>query len=84
MLPIGGKSHVFGTGMMTLPDELSLANYQTTYVALFEAGYTHSGTQSSPMALLGSTIGSAQDPYRYLKTDGTHGMLPRLLTGSRD
>ena len=35
MLPIGGKSHVFGAGMMTLPDELSLADYRTTYDDLF-------------------------------------------------
>ena len=27
VLTIGGKPHVFGAGMMTLPDELSLANY---------------------------------------------------------
>ena len=82
-LPIGDKTRVFERGPAELPDQINDINYENTYKDMMGAGDRYGSAKSSPMALFGSTIGPSGDPYRYPREDGTHGMLPRLLTASR-
>jgi hypothetical protein len=82
-LTIGDKTHVFERGPAELPAQLDAINYANVYKDMMEAGNSYGSVQSSPMTLFGSSIGPCGDPYRYQREDGTHGMLPRLLTASR-
>ena len=82
-LAIGDKTHVFERGLAELPAQLDATNYASMYKDMMEAGNSYGSVQSSPMTLFGSSIGPCGDPYRYQRKDGTHGMLPRLLTASR-
>jgi hypothetical protein len=62
---------------MSIPIELSLDNYQTAFTGLRNVGMI-CRTKSSPVSILGSTIGAAGNVFILLDDDGQRRMLPRI------
>ena len=67
---------------MSIPIELSLDNYQTAFTGLRNVGMI-CRTKSSPVSILGSTIGAAGNDLMFLDDDGQRRMLPRINSKCR-
>ena len=58
MVHVDGKDNVFQRGLLSMPIELSMENYQTAFTGLRKVGMI-CRTKYAPMSILGSTIGAA-------------------------
>ena len=82
LVEVGGKDNVFQQGLMSIPIELSLDNYQTAFTGLRNVGMI-CRTKSAPMSILGSTIGAAGNDFIFLDDDGRRRIIPRINSKCR-
>ena len=73
------RGNVFSVGMIDLPDDFSVNNYDITYRNIYKTGYQPSNCVSAPMSILGSTAFST---HRDHMVDGI--FVPRLNHRTRE